>query len=173
MDAYMSILRIVHIGGAVLWAGSVLMAALFVMPASKALGPEGGKFMRQLFKTNKYPLVINITAALTVLSGLILYDKVSAHFNPEWIHSGYGMMLTIGSIMALAALIYGSVILRPTAMKLVGLGDTVEAGGAPPTPEQQGEMGKLSGKMTGGMHIMALLLTLSLIFMSVARYTYF
>ena len=173
MDAYMSILRIIHIGGAVLWMGSVLMAVIFIMPATKALGPDGGKFMRQLYKTNKYPMVINIAAALTVLSGLIIYDKISSHFNPEWIHSGYGMMLTIGSIMAIVALIYGSIVLRPTAMKLIGLGDTVEAGGVPPTPEQQSEMAKLSGKMTGGMHIMAFLLTLSLIFMAVARYTYF
>lgn len=172
MDVYMSILRFVHIGGAVLWAGSVFMAALFIIPATQAMGPEGGKFMRTLFKTNKYPLVINGTAALSVLSGLILFDKISNHFSSDWLHSGYGVMLSVGSLIGLVALIYGSIILRPTAMKLVRLGDEVEAGGAPPSPEQQAELEKHSGTMRSGMRLMAILLIVSVFAMSVARYTY-
>ena len=172
MDAFMSILRIIHIGGAILWCGAVFMSVAFLMPAAKAMGPEGGKFMRQLFATNKYPVVINAIAGLSVLSGLILYDKVSVHFKMAWITSGYGMMITIGGIAAIIALLYASIVIRPKASRLVVLGGEIEAGGAPPSPEQQAELGKLQAGMGMAMQVLAGMLAISVVCMAVARYTY-
>ena len=51
----------------IIWVGSVFMAAGFIMPAARAMGPEGGKFMRQLFNTNKYPITITIRYPYSLL----------------------------------------------------------------------------------------------------------
>ena len=77
------VLRLLHIVCGVFWAGSVIYMALFIIPAVKASGPEGGKFMQQLGKTG-YPIVVMIAAIVTILAGLMLMWKLSGGFQPIW-----------------------------------------------------------------------------------------
>ena len=170
MDYYLLTLRLVHIFTGVFWAGAIFLVVGFIMPAAKSLGPDGGKFMRRLFSTNSYPAVVNGMAALNVLSGLLLYDKVSMHFRMAWVHSPYGMAMSIGGVLAIIALLYGTVKLRPVAMKLAALGNKIEESGAPPTEEQQKEMGGYQMILGTGFRMVAYALIITVATMALGRY---
>ena len=100
------ILRLFHITFGVFWAGSVFNFALFIAPAIKASGPEGGKFMHQLGKSS-YPIVVVVSALITILTGVLLIWKLSAGFESAWFRSGYARVLTAGSGLAFIAFIIG------------------------------------------------------------------
>ena len=81
---YLIFLRFLHIVSAVFWAGSIMYLAWFIIPAVKALGPDGGKFMQQLARTNKLPIVMLITGTLTNLGGILLIERLSGGFQGYW-----------------------------------------------------------------------------------------
>ena len=76
MDVYLIILRILHIAAGVFWVGAAALFFFFVEPTVKALGPTGGAFMGHLSKVKRMPLVILMSAGLTVLAGILLYLEV-------------------------------------------------------------------------------------------------
>jgi hypothetical protein len=94
---YLIFLRIIHIVCAIVWAGGVIYLALFIVPAVKALGPDGGKFMQQLSQTNKMPVIMTFTGALTVVGGILLIERLSGGFTPEWFGTPHGIVLSIGA----------------------------------------------------------------------------
>src|SRR3954471_21083953 len=51
-QTYLLILRLLHIGCGITWAGTVIFVAFFLDPAVKSVGPDGTRFMQQLVKTN-------------------------------------------------------------------------------------------------------------------------
>ena len=76
-QTYLLILRLLHIGCGTMWAGTVIFVAFFLDPAVKSSGPDGTRFMQQLVKTNRFPIVIMLLALITVLAGSLLIWKVS------------------------------------------------------------------------------------------------
>ncbi|TGK38438.1 hypothetical protein EHQ12_04760 [Leptospira gomenensis] len=111
---YFLILKLTHVACGIFWVGAAVMTAVFMQPAAKSLGPDGGKFMQQLAKTNSYPFVLNAASTLTVASGFLLYWKISDGFRSEWIFSKYGILLWMGGIFALVAYCIGFTITRPS-----------------------------------------------------------
>ena len=162
-------LRLLHITFGVFWAGSVLNFALFVAPAIKASGPEGGKFMQQLGKTN-YPIVIMVSAMITILSGILLIWKLSGGFEPAWFRSSYARVLTAGSGLAFIAFIIDFTVNRSTAIRINKIGDAVARSAASPTNEQVNELMALRKRMFTATNYIAILLTLAVISMSICRY---
>lgn len=168
--AYLIILRLVHIVCAVFWTGSVLYLTGFVFPAVKALGPDGGKFMQQLSRTNKLPLVMNLAASLSILAGILLMERISGGFQSVWFGSPHGIVISIGGTLALIAYILGFAISRPTIMKIGTLGQKIAAAGGPPSAEQAQKLLKLRNKLIGATNMVAVLLLGALIAMSIVRY---
>jgi len=58
MDLYVIVLRILHIFGAVFWAGTTFLFTGYVGPAVMASGPEGNKFMQALLNQTRFLRVI-------------------------------------------------------------------------------------------------------------------
>ena len=116
-NTYILILRLLHIGFGIFWAGSVFFFALFVAPSAKASGPEGAKFMQQLAKTN-YPVIIMIAAMITILAGILLIGKLSGGFQSVWFSTPYARVLTTGSAMGIIAFIIGFSVNRPAAARI-------------------------------------------------------
>ena len=112
-------LKLIHIFFGIIWAGGIFIMVLFIMPAAKKLGSDGGKFMQQLAQTNNFLIVLNISAILTILSGALIFWRISANMDTDWLKSGYGIFLSIGSILALTAYLLGLFVQRPAAMKIV------------------------------------------------------
>ena len=99
--SYLIILRLLHIACGVFWAGAAIYLAAFVTPAVKALGPDGGKFMQQLAKTNNLPLVMAIAATTNVITGILLLWKLSGGLQLDWMISNHGLVLMPASFLEL------------------------------------------------------------------------
>src|SRR5690349_11995057 len=114
---YLIFLRIIHIVSSILWGGGVLYLALFIAPAVRALGPDGGKFMQQLSRTNNMPLIMTLAATFTVVGGILLIERLSGGFTPEWFGTPHGIVLSAGATFALIAYLIGLFVNRPTVSK--------------------------------------------------------
>ena len=167
---YLIFLRLIHIVCGVFWAGATLYLAGFVAPAVRALGPDGSKFMQQLSKTNRLPLVMNIAGTLTVVGGILLVYELSGGFQPTWFGSNYGMVLSVGGVLALIAYLIGLTVSLPTIYRMNAIGKILAASEAPPSVSQQQELQKLRKKLFTAVNIVAVLLLLTVISMSIARY---
>lgn len=160
------VLRLLHIFSGVFWAGAVIYAAVFVMPAAAAAGPAGGQFMQKLM-SRKLPLWMMVASIVNILTGFRLMWILSDNFAADWFGTPYGLSLTIGGSAAIIAIIIGMAVMRPASTRMAKL--TAAIGGGPPSAEQAAEIGDLRKKLTTGNGIVALLLSLAVIFMAIAE----
>jgi hypothetical protein len=166
----LTILRLLHIASGVFWAGAAIYLAAFILPASKALGPDGGRFMQQLANTNRLPLVMNLVSLTSIVTGLLLLWSVSSGFQPEWFGYKRGIILTLGSIAGIIAYLIGFTVNRPAAKRMAQLGKEIALAGGPPSENQQKEMAGIRQRMSSATSVIAWLLVLSVVAMSVIRY---
>ena len=166
---YILILRVLHIGFGIFWAGSAIFFALYLMPSLKATGPEGVKFMQALGKSG-YPIAAMISAVITIVAGFLLIWKLSAGFEPIWFKSWYARVLTSGATIALIAFIIGFSINRPSAARINKISTAIAAQGTGPTPEQMKELMSLRKKIFTATNYIAILLAVAIISMSIFRY---
>ena len=167
---YLTLLRSIHILTGGFWVGATFYLAWFVLPAVKASGPEGGRFMQKLTGTNKLPLVMTLTSSLNILSGLLMIANLSSGFEFVWFNNRHGMLVAAGSTLALIAFLEGILITRPNAEKLNKLSQTIVATGQPPTESQAQLLMGYRSKMIMVVKQSAILLILSLIAMSLVHY---
>ena len=81
-----------------------------------------------------------------------------------------GRTLGLGAALAILAMIVGMVV-NPPAMRRVGeIAAAVAKRGGPPKPEEAAEITRLQNRMGTGTVIVALLMTLAVAAMAVARY---
>jgi hypothetical protein len=83
------------------------------------------------------------------------------------------MVLSLGSGLGIIALGMGFFILAPTAKRLMGLGQAIQAAGGPPLPEQVSEIHHLETRMNQVGWTEFALMLVSLLTMAVARYWWF
>ena len=164
------ILRLLHIFSGVFWAGGVFYLAYFIFPAVNAMGPDGGKFMQQLSRTKKMPVLMSTLGLISVLTGFRLMMIMSGNFQATWFQTGFGMGITLGMVAALGAFGIGIGLNKPRAAKMAQISAAVAASGGPPTPEQQQELILLKGKLEKGVKIMAWHLLAAVLLMATARY---
>jgi uncharacterized membrane protein len=167
---YLIFLRFLHIVSAIFWAGSVMYLALFIVPAVKALGPDGGKFMQQLSQTNKMPLIVTLAGTLTVVAGILLIERISGGFTPEWFGTPHGIIISIGATFAIIAYLTGIFVNKPTVERIAVIGKAAAEKGGPPSPEQLAELQKLRSKLFSAINMTALLVLGAAIAMSIVRY---
>ena len=154
----------------VFWVGAAVMIAGFLEPNARALGPDASKFMQRLVGQMRLTDYILLAAFLNVLSGIWLYWTISGGFQVAWIISTIGLTFTIGGLLAIVALIIGLVVTKPTLTRIGNLGQSIQAGGGPPKPEQMAEMQMLQLRLRRAGRIGTTLLVIAVIAMSVARY---
>jgi hypothetical protein len=167
---YLTILRLLHISLGVFWAGATIYLAAFVAPAVQASGPEGSKFMQNLARTNKLPLVMMIAATLNVLTGILLLWELSAGFQPSYMGSAHGIILSFGGTLAIIAYIIGLSVTRPTVDKVAKLGMTIAQSGGVPNAEQKQLLDGFRKKIFSANKMVAILLAFAVVAMSIVRY---
>ncbi len=169
MNVYVILLRIVHIFAGVFWVGAGATFVLFIAPTAAATHPESQKFVNYLIQQRRFVTAILIAATLAILAGLLLYWRDSAGFQGSWILSPTGLGLTAGALAAFLA--YGVLHMgRRNLKRLMMLGQQIQGGGKPPTPEQAAELQRLQQRQNRLGTIGLILLTLALLGMSIARY---
>jgi hypothetical protein len=160
------ILRIIHIFAGVLWVGAAWIGAYFIEPTVRAMGPEGGKFMSTMVRERRYSTIIMIAAILTLLAGWGLWFM---RYGIPSLQTTAGLTFFIGGIIGLVAGGLGGAV-GSSSRKLTALGSQIAMQNSPPTPEQLAEMRALQGRMRQFGIWAAILTTLALLSMAVARY---
>jgi uncharacterized membrane protein len=169
MDAYMVVLRIVHILAGVFWVGSALLIFFFLQPAAREVGPAAGPLMTHLSQKKRLPDITLAAAGLTILAGLLMYWRDSGGFDPDWIGTAFGVAITVGSVSAIAAVALGASVVRPSMKKAGAIAQAAAAAGGP-TPEQGAEIQALQQRVSAIGNIVTPLLVLAVIAMAAARY---
>ena len=170
MDIVMIVLRLVHIFAGILWAGSGFFLLLVLIPAMNAMGQEGIRFRQGFIVKSRFNTVMPIASLLTTLAGVILFVRVSDHFNSDWLSSDGGIVLSIGSLAGLLAFGHGTGVTGPTFRKSATLLKAIEAQGGPPTEAQMAELQALGRKSARHARISVLMLIIAIVGMSAARY---
>ena len=84
--------------------------------------------------------------------------------------SNFGLVLTIGAVLATIAAFLGALGVGRNVERLVDMSDTVAASDGPPTPEQQARIEPLGGEVETHGRIDLVLLLLAVACMATARY---
>lgn len=168
-QTYILVLRILHIGFGIFWAGTAIFFSLFLMPSIKKAGPEGMKVMQTL-GTSGYAIAAMISAIITIVAGFLLIWKLSGGFQPEWFHSWYSRVLTMGGGMALIAFIIGFTVNRPAAARISKISMAISTQGGQPSNEQVAELTKLRNRIFSATNYIAILLAVAVLGMSIFRY---
>jgi len=169
MDAYMVILRIIHIFSGVFWVGATFMLVGYVAPAVEAAGDAGRAFMSQLALKTSFSPAMGIVGTLATVSGLLLYWNIFG-LSTDVFSSGYGTALSIGALAGILALISGMVFQFKSISKMKAINREVEASQGPPSPEQIAELGRQGERVALGGRIGVILMTIALLGMSTAQY---
>jgi uncharacterized membrane protein len=167
------ILRLVHIIASVCWAGGGFIFFLFVEPTAKALAPDGMQFVQYMVTKRRFSIFMVVSSTLTVLTGAILiWQHASGHWL-GYVKTGPGLVFTLGSITGVVVYFIGMFGVNPRAVKLAKMGESIQAAGGPPTPAQGAELHKLDREMATLDLADFLLVALSLLLMSSARFWVF
>jgi uncharacterized membrane protein len=172
MNILILVLRVIHIFSGVFWVGFAFFNIGFLQPTVKATGAEGQKTMQYLTQKTRLLSTVYATATLTMLSGLTMYWILSG-FRLSFIGSGYGLVLTIGSIAGVIAWIYAVVVIRGIFNRMGAIGQQIQAQGGPPNPEQATQLQALVARLGKVGQVALVFLVIALLGMATAQYTPF
>src|ERR1700682_190675 len=102
MRAEILILRLIHILSGIMWVGSGMYTSFFLVPALSSSPAVMGQVMAGLQRRRIF-LVLQIVAALTILSGLRLLWIDSAGFAASYFATGTGRAFSISAGAAIIA----------------------------------------------------------------------
>ena len=171
-DGFMLVFRFVHIVCGVLWVGSAFLFTAFLGPAAAEVAPTAGPLFGVLVHKRKVPKVIEGLSMATVLAGWLMWFRDMDQYGGlgNWLDSTFGLVLTIGAVLATAAAFVGYFLVGRNVERMVAVGEQIAAGGGPPTPEQGAEMGRIQSTLKAAGMTDLLLLLVAVGAMSTARY---
>lgn len=163
------LLRIIHVVGGVVWAGTGIFVAVFLLPAMGMAGPAGAPVMGALIKRRLFVIVPGI-AVLTMLAGFRLLWLAAGGSGWSYLGSGSGVTYSIGSVAALTAFTIFMTVNRPALGRMGALQQRLAQ-----TPEAErgplmAEMNAIRGRTATASKFVALFLTVAAATMAVARY---
>ena len=163
------VLRVIHIVGGVIWAGTAMFVSYFLLPAMGMAGPAGAPVMGALVKRRLFVIVPTI-GVITMLAGLRLLWLASNGFSAEYLASRTGITYVTGAVCALLAFTTFLVINHPAIGRMGALqqqlAQTAEADRGP----IMAEMGVVRQRAATGTRITALLLLVTVLAMAIGRY---
>ena len=166
------VFRILHIVAGALWVGSAFMFGAFIGPSAAEVAPTAGPLFGVLVHKRKLPKVIEGLGAVTVLAGWIMWLKRMDEYGGigNWLDSTFGLVLTIGAVLATIAFFLGWFGVGRNVERMVALGEQIAGGGGPPTDEQGAQMGRIQKNLEIAGKVDLVLLLLAVAAMSTARY---
>jgi uncharacterized membrane protein len=130
-----TILRILHIFGAVAWIGGGMFMTSVVLPSAKDAGADGAKFMQAVGRSGRLVRLFTGASITTTLAGLILYPMLQY---PTLMSAGSlgAIILTIGALVGILTFLHGIFGSGSVSRKMVNLSKEMASRNGPPTPEQ-------------------------------------
>ncbi len=170
MDPALILLRIIHVGSAMVWFGGAVIGTFYLAPISKALGPAAQPFLEAMTKRGM-GILFPVAATLTVLSGAALYWRDSGGLQLAWISSPSGLAFTLGGLAAIASLVGGMVLVGPSMAEQSAVRNELAlAGGRAPDAVQQARLDRADRRMALATRIDFPLLAFAALTMAVGRY---
>lgn len=163
------VLRLLHIGGGVFWAGATFVFAGFIEPTADAAGQDGARFLQRL-AGGRYPVAMMVAGVTTVLAGIALLGIDSGGFQPAFMGSRLGVTLSIGGACGIVAAVVGIGLAARNAFRLKGVAAAIQAQKGGPTSEQLTQIAAIQGRLRLGGRLTAMLLGITVICMAIARY---
>jgi hypothetical protein len=170
MDVLLILLRIIHVGSAMIWFGGAIVSSFFLQPTVEDLGAAGQPFMVHLMRRRKLGVLFPIVSALTVLSGIALFWRDSDGLQLTWISSPTGLAFTIGGVAAILAFVGGAILIGPSVAEQTAVGSELAAGDGVPTAAQRERLERSDRRLKLAGRIDMPLLLLAGLTMAVARY---
>ncbi|GMV04941.1 MAG: hypothetical protein AMXMBFR53_12210 [Gemmatimonadota bacterium] len=161
---YLSV-RVLHVLFGVFWAGAVFFSALFLDPAVREAGPEGGKVMGVLQRRGWMRAALTM-GTLTVVTGVYLLWVMSGRFSPGFMGSRPGILLSTGMLAGILTLGIGMGLSMPTAKKVGALSAKLASAAGAPSAEDLAELARLRGRMTLLLRTVAVLLAVAVVTMA-------
>ena len=159
-------MRAVHVVLGSFWVGTVLFAMLYLDPAVREAGADGGRVMGILLRRG-YLRTILLVGAVVVLSGVYLLWTLSGGFSAGFMGSASGILISTGGLAGILALLVGAHVSLPTARKLGELGrQLAESGGGAPAQGDLDEMARLQRKLTRALRTAGILLLVAILSMA-------
>jgi uncharacterized membrane protein len=163
-------LRLLHILSGAFWFGALIFSVRLLMPSLRAVGPAAGPIIAQLNQRGMTAAFMG-AAIVNLGSGIWLMFIISGGAPGEWMKTGMGRTIGVGAACAILAMILGMIVNPPAAKRMGQLAAAAAQRGGPPSPEEAAELQRLQKRMTTANIFVAILLTLALSAMAVARYT--
>lgn len=166
-DAYLVVVRAIHITTAVFWAGGS-----FVLAGFHGFVLDPGDEERTLQRLADYAgvsQVIGIAGVISVIAGLLLYWEVSGGLNTGWIGSPYGLTITIGAVAGILAFVAGAGLVGLTNNKVEAMAHAVERANEL-TDEQAAALERYHSRILFGERLVSALLVAALLAMATAQY---
>src|SRR3954471_565991 len=117
MHAELLVLRFVHIISGIMWVGSGVFVAFFLIPALAANRQLMPQVMEGLQRRRVF-IVIPMAGLLAILSGIRLLWIDSAGFADSYMSTGPGRTFSIGGTAAIIALLIQVFVSRPAGVRL-------------------------------------------------------
>jgi uncharacterized membrane protein len=161
-------LRLVHIVAGIFWVGATLAIAAFLLPTARVVGAEGQRFVGRVMQ--RLGPALGIAMLLTVVSGFIIYGRLSAGFNRAWVTSRPGLALGAGAVAALLAVVIGAAVTGPTNVRLAKLRKSLASAGPEAATRDASRVAALQARVERATLVTAALLLCCAAAMAVARY---
>jgi len=166
------LLRLVHLFAGAYWVGVGLFSVFFFTPTIQQTGPDGQTVIRHLVGKTRFSQSMNIAAILATFSGGFLFWINSGHLDYNWLSTPQAKWLAIGSSFGIAAYLVSALVQSRSARRIRALGETIAAGGNPPTPGQVMQLRLYQQRLIRGAQVTAALLVVTLAAMATWRYAY-
>jgi uncharacterized membrane protein len=163
------VLRIIHVVGAVLWGGTAMFVAFFLMPAMGMAGPAGAPVMGALVKRRLFVIVPTV-AVLTMLAGLRLLWLISDGYSAAYFSTRTGMTYATGTFTAIAAFTIFLTVSRPALGKMGALQQQMTQAAESERAALMAQMNAVRGRAGAAAKAIAFLLIIAAITMAVGRY---
>jgi hypothetical protein len=170
VDPVLLLLRIGHVGGAMIWFGGAIIGSFFLSPTVAALGPAAQPFMDHLVKRRRMGLLFPVVSTVTVLCGLALYWRDSNGLQAAWIGSPSGLTFTIGGLAGIASLVGGMILVGPSVSEQTAVQTELAKTGGEPTERQRERLARADRRMQLAMRLDLPLLLLAGLTMAIGRY---
>lgn len=167
---WMLLLRLAHVVCGTFWVGAMATLAWFLIPAAMKWGPQGGEMLRRVAVEQRLSTWGLSAAAVTIVSGGIMYGKLAGMGGAAWMSSRPGMAFAAGAVASLVGLSLRFLFGIPTQRKMAAVGAEMQAAGGPPPPalvERMAALGRRSARIASAS---AALLVFAAAAMGVARY---
>ena len=164
-----TLLRLLHIGAGVFWAGALFFNAVLLEPAMRQLGPQSGTVMQSLMRRGMQRLMLG-SATVTILAGAGLMARNAMDSNGTWMGSPMGITISIGAATALLVFILGFAITLPAVKKMGMMGPAIaSASDERQRQELQAQAHALGKRLRFTLRVNAVLLGVTVVTMAIAR----